>query len=55
MRKKLRQKGTIIDDYIYFIQDNELKYYNYKYGIKTLLKSDELIFNKNISYTVLNK
>lgn len=44
-----------IDDYIYFIQDNELKYYNYKCGIKTLLKSDELIFNKNISYTVLNK
>ena len=44
-----------IDDYIYFIQDNELKYYNYKCGIKTLFKSDELIFNKNISYTVLNK
>lgn len=44
-----------IDDYIYFIQDNELKYYNYKCGIKTLLKSDELIFNKNILYTILNK
>lgn len=44
-----------IDDYIYFIQDNELKYYNYKCGIKTLLKSDELIFNKNILYNILNR
>lgn len=42
-----------IDDYIYFIEENELKYYSPRCGIKTILKSDELIFNKNILYTVI--
>lgn len=42
-----------IDDYMYFIEENELKYYNPRCGIKTILKSEELIFNKNISYTVI--
>lgn len=42
-----------IDDYIYYIQDNELNYYHPMYGNKTIIKSDELTFNKNIIYTVI--
>ncbi len=39
-----------IDDYIYFIDGNLIKFYNDETGVKTLLKNEELDFNNNINY-----
>lgn len=41
-----------IDDYIYFKDGEKIKYYSEKTGLRTLITSEELIFNKNIMYYV---
>jgi len=42
-----------IDDYIYFKKDNYIGYYNEKIGLKKIIKSNELFFNNNILYTII--
>lgn len=37
-----------LDEYIYFVEGNKLKYYSDMTGIKTILENNELIHNKNI-------
>ena len=41
-----------VRDYIYFSEDNEVKYYHDKTGVKTLFKNDEFEFNKSLFYSV---
>lgn len=44
-----------IDNYVYFIEQNKLKYYHDKVGIKTIFKNDELSFNSNINIYIYAK
>ena len=44
-----------INNYIYFIEQNKLKYYHDKVGIKTIFKNDELGFNSNINIYIYAK
>ena len=46
---------TYIKDYVYFIDGENLKYYNDNTGVKTILKNTEFPFNKNIKYSVYVK
>ncbi len=46
-------KIIVINEYIYFIDDNYLKYYSDKTGIRTLLYNKELYFNQNIKYQII--
>ena len=41
-----------VDNYIYFKDGNTIKYYSEKTGVRSLITSEELIFNKNIMYNV---
>lgn len=41
-----------VDNYIYFKDGNKIKYYSEKTGLRTLIESEELIFNKNLMYNV---
>lgn len=44
-----------IHDYVYFSENNEVKYYYDKTGVKTLFKNDEFEFNKSLFYNVYLK
>lgn len=41
-----------IDDYIYFKNGNNISYYNEKAGLRNVITSEELLFNKNLLYNV---
>lgn len=43
------------DDYIYFIENNEIYYYHDLTGVRTLIHYPELEFNKNIIYQAYSK
>ena len=43
---------SYIDDYVYFINDNKVKVYNDRIGIKNLIEYEELEFNENINFHV---
>ena len=43
-----------INDYVYFKDGNSIKYYNEKIGIKNLITSEEILFNNDIKYNVIN-
>ncbi|MDD3392867.1 MAG: hypothetical protein PHE54_04935 [Bacilli bacterium] len=44
-----------LDDYVYYIDGNELKYYNDMTGVRTLLINTEFTFNDNIIFDVYSK
>ena len=44
-----------IDDYIYFINENNILYYNYKTGVKTILNNKEYEFNKSLRFYVMGE
>lgn len=48
-------KIKYIDDYVYFVEGNEIKYYHDSKGIRTLLKNTELTFNANLIYSIYSK
>ena len=48
-------KMQIINEYIYFVSDDYLKYYSDKTGIRTLVYNNEFYFNPNIKYKIIYK
>jgi hypothetical protein len=44
-----------VRDYVYFSENNEVKYYNDKSGVRTLFKNDEFEFNKSLFYNIYLK
>ncbi|MDD4282206.1 MAG: hypothetical protein PHX03_00220 [Bacilli bacterium] len=42
-------------DFVYFVDGDEVKYYNDSYGLKTLFKNEEFDFNESLKYTVYIK
>jgi hypothetical protein len=44
-----------IDDYVYFNDGKEVKYYHDKYGVKTLFYNSELDFNTALYFNVYKK
>lgn len=44
-----------IDNYVYFINNSAVQVYNDNFGIKNLVKYNELEFNKNIIFNVYSK
>lgn len=48
-------KIKAINEYLFFIQDNYIKYYSDKTGIRVLLSNNEIYFNQNIKYNVIYK
>ena len=46
-------KILAVNEYIYFIDGNHLKYYSDKTGIRTLAFNSELEFNQNINYQII--
>ena len=43
---------SYVDDYVYFINDNKIKVYNDKFGIRNLIEYEELEFNEDINFYV---
>lgn len=48
-------KIIFLEDYIYYLDNNDLKYYSDKTGSKTVLKNTEFEFNKTIRFGVYEK
>lgn len=46
-------KILIINEYIYFLDNNYLKYYSDYTGIRTLAYNSEISFNKNLEYQII--
>ena len=46
---------TYIDDFIYFKNGDEIKYYSDRYGLRTLALNEEFNFNQGILYTIYHK
>lgn len=44
-----------VNDYIYFIDGDSIKYYSDRTGVRTLISYSELTFNKNLDYFVYIK
>lgn len=44
-----------VDDYVYYIYNSEIKYFNELTGNKTLLKYNDMEYNKNLKYYVYIK
>jgi hypothetical protein len=44
-----------IDDFIYFTDGKDVKYYNNYYGLRTLFSNSELVFNESLYYSVYKK
>lgn len=44
-----------IDDFIYYIYDNEIRYFNENIGVRTIIKNEELSFNNNLVFGVYVK
>ena len=44
-----------IDDYVYFINGSLIQVHNDKFGVKNLIKYQELEFNKNINFSIYSK
>ena len=42
-----------LDDYVYFVDDNSIYYYNQATGIRKIIEYDELKFNDKIIYGVV--
>lgn len=45
----------VVNDYIYYRDDNKIKYYNDSTGIKTIIENSEFKFNNDIKYHVYGK
>jgi len=41
---------TFLDDFVYFIEDNEIRYYSDRTGVRTIIRYDELRFNVNLIF-----
>ena len=44
-----------VSDYVYYTENNEVKYYHDKTGVKTLFRNEEFEFNKSLYYNVYLK
>lgn len=44
-----------VDDYVYYVDGNKIKYYQDQLGVRTLLKNSELAFNNGIAYYLHKK
>ena len=52
-KTKYVDKFVVVNEYIYFLDDNYLKYYSDHTGIRTLAYNSELYFNQNIDYQII--
>ena len=52
-KTKYIDKLIIINNYIYFLDDNYIKYYSDLTGVRNLVYNSELYFNQNIEYQII--
>lgn len=54
-KTKSIDKVIAIDEYIFYLENNYIKYYSDFTGIRTLILNTELYFNQNIKYQIVNE